>query len=287
MTSPFITVPELATALDGAAPPAVLDASFVLHPAKFDGDYRTESGRARWLAAHLPGSLHVDVATQFSDVSAAVHYAHPDPQAIADELARLGIDAGDAVVVYDQTGGLFAARLWYLLTWIGVHARVLDGGLAAWQAAGLPVDSGEADAPAAVETWAASAVRDAWITGEELASRASDDSRPLVCGLPTGSFTGADPTRYSRRGHIPSSVNVSARDLFAADGTVRATDELREAYASQGVTGDDEVLLYCGGGISVAANALTLAELGVTTVRIYDGSLEEWSADPTLPLEVG
>ncbi|WP_394768631.1 sulfurtransferase [Lacisediminihabitans sp.] len=287
MTSPFITAPELAAALDGSAPPAVLDASFVLHPAKFDGDYRTESGRGRWLAAHIPGSLHVDVATQFSDASAAVHYAHPDPQAIADELARLGIGAGDPVVVYDQTGGLFAARLWYLLTWIGVEARVLDGGLAAWQAAGLPVDSGDSDAPAAVEPWTASAVRDAWITREELAERAADDSRPLVCGLPAGSFTGADPTRYSRRGHIPSSVNVSARDLFAADGTVKAAGELREAYASQGVTGDAEVLLYCGGGISVAANALTLAELGVTAVRIYDGSLEEWSADPTLPLEVG
>ena len=287
MTSPFIIASELAVALGGAEPPAVLDASFVLYPAKFDGDYRTESGRGRWLAAHIPGSQHVDVATQFSDLSAPVHYAHPDPQAIADELARIGIGAGDAVVVYDQTGGLFAARLWYLLTWIGVDARVLDGGLAVWQALDRPVESGEVDAPTAAAPWAARAVREAWISKDELASRSQTDSRPLVCGLPSGSFTGSDPSRYSRRGRIPGSVNVSARELFAADGTVKADGFLRDAYAEQGVTGDDEVLLYCGGGISVAANALTLAELGVTAVRIYDGSLEEWSADASLPLEVG
>jgi thiosulfate/3-mercaptopyruvate sulfurtransferase len=80
---------------------------------------------------------------------------------------------------------------------------------------------------------------------------------------------------------------VSSRDLFAPDGTVRGERELREAYVSQGVSGDEEVLLYCGGGISAAANALTLAELGVTAVRIYDGSLEEWSADESLPLVAG
>jgi thiosulfate/3-mercaptopyruvate sulfurtransferase len=201
MTSPFITATELATLLDGVEPPAVLDASLVLHPARFDGDYRWESGRPRWLAGHLPGSQHVDVSTQFSDVSAPQHYAHPDPQAIADELARIGVGAGRPVVVYDQTGSLFAARLWYLLGWIGVDARVLNGGLAAWQAAGGAVEAGERDAPAAVASWPAAAEREAWITKDELSSRAESDSRPLVCGLPAGSFTGADPTRYSRRGH--------------------------------------------------------------------------------------
>jgi thiosulfate/3-mercaptopyruvate sulfurtransferase len=108
-----------------------------------------------------------------------------------------------------------------------------------------------------------------------------------VCGLPAGSFTGADPTRYSRRGRIPGSVNVSSRDLFGRDGTVLSADEVEAAYEAAGVTADaPEVLLYCGGGISASASALTLAAVGVTNVRIYDGSLEEWSADPALPLVV-
>jgi thiosulfate/3-mercaptopyruvate sulfurtransferase len=298
MTSPFISVGELADALSGSTPPAVLDASFVLHPAKEDGDYRTDSGRPRWLEAHIPGSQHVDVSTQFSDPTATLHYTHPEPQAIADELARLGIRHDRAVVIYDSTGNLFAARLWYLLRWIGVPARVLDGGFAAWQTAGERTESGEGEAPEPVPGWQASAVRKAWVSKSELLERDPDDPRPLVCGLPAGSFTGADPTRYSRRGRIPGSVNVSSRDLFSKDGHVKTRVELILAYDAAGIDvaprsseraqgSDEEVLLYCGGGISAAANALTLAAIGTSAVRIYDGSLEEWSADQTLPLEVG
>ncbi len=290
MASPFITVAELSDALRTPNPPAVLDASLVLHSAAFDGDYRRDSGRPRWLDAHIPGSQHVDVATQFSDTSSALHYSYPEPQAIADELARLGIREGQAVVVYDSTGNLWAARLWYLLRWIGVPARVLDGGFAAWQAAGEPVESGESGAPPSVEPWSAAAVRRAWVSRQELEDRASDDSRSLVCGLPAGAFTGSEPTRYSRRGRIPGSVNVSSRDLFTSDGHVRSRVELVLAYDAAGVDVSEhgeEVLLYCGGGISAAANALTLAAIGKKSVRIYDGSLEEWSADPSLPLETG
>lgn len=291
MTSPFISVSELADDLAGSTPPAVLDASLVLHTATFDGDYRRDSGRPAWLEAHIPGSQHVDVATQFSDTEATLHYTHPEPQAIADELARLGISSGQTVVVYDSTGTLWAARLWYLLTWIGVTARVLDGGFAAWKAAGQPVESGEGERPLAVPSWPAEAVRRAWVSKQELAERAADDDRPLVCGLPAGSFTGADPTRYARRGRIPGSVNVSARDLFTSDGHVKSRVELILAYDAAGVDvaegSTPEVLLYCGGGISAAANALTLAAIGTTAVRIYDGSLEEWSADPTMPLATG
>jgi thiosulfate/3-mercaptopyruvate sulfurtransferase len=289
MTSPFISVSELSDALSSSSPPAVLDASLVLHPPRFDGDYRRDSGRPNWLEAHIPGSLHVDVATQFSDPEAPLHYTHPEPQAIADELARLGIGEGRTVVVYDSTGTLFAARLWYLLRWIGVPARVLDGGLAAWVVAGEPIASGESVAPDAVPSWSADDVRRAWVSKQELLERDSDT--PLVCGLPAGSFTGSDFSRYARRGRIPGSVNVSSRDLFTADGHVRSRVELILAYDAAGVDVAEgsrgEVLLYCGGGISASANALTLAEIGTTAVRIYDGSLEEWSADPSLPLEVG
>lgn len=291
MASPFISVGELADVLSGATPPAVLDASLVLHPAQFDGDYRRDSGRPRWLAGHIPGSQHVDVASQFSDATASLHYTHPQPQAIADELARLGIREHQDVVVYDSTGNLFASRLWYLLRWIGVPARVLDGGFAAWQSAGERVEAGESSPPEPVPTWQASAVRKAWVSRQELLERTADDSRPLVCGLPRGSFTGADVSRYDRRGRIPGSVNVSSRDLFTADGHVKTRVELILAYDAAGIDvsegAADEVLLYCGGGISAAGNALTLAAIGKKAVRIYDGSLEEWSADPALPLELG
>ena len=138
--------------------------------------------------------------------------------------------------------------------------------------------------------WKAQPVRRAWISKEELVERSADDARPLVCSLPAGSFTGADPTRYARRGRIPNSVNVSSRDLFGKNGTLKSRVELILAYDAAGVDvaeHAEEVLLYCGGGISASAGALTLAAIGQKAVRIYDGSLEEWSKDASLPLEVG
>ena len=287
MTSPLVSVSELADSLAGSRPPVVLDASLELHAPAFDGDYRKDNGRPRWLAGHIPGSHHVDVATRFSDTAATLHYTHPEPQEVADELARLGIAADTPVVVYDTTGTMWAARLWYLLRWIGVEVRVLDGGYAAWVAAGRAVETGEAEDRAPVASWPATIARRAWVSRQELAERAADDDRPLVCSLPASSFDGSAPTRYSRRGHIPQSVNVSSRDLFRAEGTLKSRVEVILAYEGAGVHPDsEEVLLYCGGGISASAGALTLAAIGVTAVRIYDGSLEEWSADPALPLVV-
>jgi thiosulfate/3-mercaptopyruvate sulfurtransferase len=280
----FVSARALAEALDGENPPAVLDASLELHTAEFDGDYRKDSGCARWLAGHIPGSQHVDLATQFADVEAKYHFAHAEPQAIADELARLGIAEGRPVVVYDSTGLMFAARLWYLLRWIGVDVTVLDGGLRAWKDAGLPIAVGEEPPPAPVASWTAEKARRAWISKQELL----EGDRTLVCSLPAAQFAGTAPSRYSRRGHIPGSVNVSSRDHFSAEGKIKSRVELILAYDAAGVDvtdPTDEVLLYCGGGISAAAAALALAEIGVTAVRVYDGSLEEWSADPSLPLE--
>ena len=152
MTGPFISVSELADSLGEPNPPVVLDASLELHAPAFDGDYRMNPGRDRWLAGHIPGSQHVDVATQFSDTSAPTHYAHPEPQQIADELARLGVASGASVVIYDTTGSMWAARLWYLLRWIGVPARVLDGGYPAWTAASMDVATGDAPAAKPVES---------------------------------------------------------------------------------------------------------------------------------------
>jgi thiosulfate/3-mercaptopyruvate sulfurtransferase len=290
MSAPFIGADELAAELAETSPPAVLDASFILHNPQFDGDYRRETGYPLWLERHIPGSRHVDISSQFSDPLSPLHYTHPEPQAIVDELARLGIAQGRRVVTYDSTGTMWAARLWYLLDWVGVEVRVLDGGLASWLAAGHPVESGEAPEPLPVQSWQVGQPRAAWVTRDELIARSPDDDSALVCGLPAGSFTGSAPSRYSRRGRIPGSVNVSSRALFSQDGTVLGADELAAAYTSAGVDvrpEAPEILLYCGGGISASANALTLAAIGAPSVRIYDGSLEEWSADPNLPLELG
>ncbi|MCV7225535.1 sulfurtransferase [Mycolicibacterium komossense] len=283
--NPVVSTQELHRMRSGATPPMILDATLLLRRAQFDGDFHAESGRTQWEDVHIPGSVHVEVDTQLS-VPDATHDRHPSPQALADALARIGIGPRTPVVVYDTTGGLWAARVWYLLRWIGVPVTVLDGGLAAWRSAGLPVESGPpASERVPIPGWTATATRAAWIERDELAA-IWESAGNLVCGLSSAAFTGSEPTRYSRRGHIPGSVNVPARALFDDAGLLRSEAEITAQYREAGVDLTREVLLYCGGGISATANALALSAIGVDHFRVYDGSLEEWSADPALPLAV-
>lgn len=281
---PFISPLALDRMRTSAAPPVIFDATLLLHKARFDGDFNVESGRQRWEQARVPGSVHVEVDTELS-VPDVTHDRHPPPQVLADNLARLGVGQVTQVVVYDSTGGLWAARVWFLLRWIGVPALVLDGGLSGWRASGLPVESGPGRVTVPVAGWKARAARDAWIDKDELL-QFGDFAGHLVCGLSPASFGGSEPTRYSRRGHIPGSINVPARSLFDEAGFIRSETEVIARYRDAGADLDSEVLLYCGGGISATANALALSSIGVHNTRVYDGSLEEWSADPELPLIV-
>lgn len=108
----------------------------------------------------------------------------------------------------------------------------------------------------------------------------------LVCALGADQFAGTAPTRYARRGHVPGLVSLPARDLAGPLGASLAGDEVR-ARASSGLPPDEPVVLYCGGGISAAFAALGLVRAGYANLRVYDGSLEEWAADPSLPLTTG
>jgi thiosulfate/3-mercaptopyruvate sulfurtransferase len=283
--NPLVSAEVLDRMRADATPPVILDATLLLHKARFDGDFHSESGRPRWERAHIPGSLHVEVDTELS-IPDVTHDRHPPPQALADTLARLGIGSRTQVVVYDSTGGLWAARVWFLLRWIGVPVTVLDGGLSGWQDSGLPVERGPRVETAPVPRWAAQTAHDAWIDKDELLDIHSTAGN-LVCGLSPASFSGSEPTRYSRRGHIPGSANVPARALFDDKGFIRSEAEIAAHYRDAGAHLDSELLLYCGGGISATANALALSSIGIQHARVYDGSLEEWSADPALPLTVG
>ncbi|MFG1995095.1 rhodanese-like domain-containing protein, partial [Actinoplanes sp. NPDC048988] len=333
MTAPLITPEELAVR---AGTLLILDATVDLPSPTFDGDHRATSGLAGWQAAHIPGSHHADLLTTFSDPTAPYHFARPTPEALTEALSALGLTDGTPVVVYDRAGGIWAARLWYLLDWLGLPTAVLNGGLPAWRAAGLPIESapspstsptaehpgpaathpspsaaplspdatypGRAIAkphPGAAHPDAAETVSAAprgltprpkdgrWITRDDLESWLAGDAEASVqCALSPEAFRGDVPTRYSRRGHLPGSGNLPARRLNAPDGRFLTPDQLRPVLAE--LLNDPRPLwLYCGGGISAAALALALAAAGRTDVALYDGSLEEWSADPSLPLTIG
>ena len=267
----------------------VLDATALLPSPREDGDYRSASGREAWAERHLPGSRHADLTGDLSDHEAPYHFAVPTPEALAAALARLGVGEDSEVVTYDSGGGIWAARLWWMLRAIGVPAAVLDGGLEAWEAAGRPLASGDDTDPVPAVPPVTPVVRpDLWSGIEDVAA-ISRGERPgtLVCALPAGGYDGSAPTRYSRRGHIPASHSLPGRGLLDESGRVLPAEELAARVGAVLDTDDSPVVLYCGGGISAAGAALALTLLGRTDVSVYDGSLEEWSKDPARPMELG
>lgn len=256
----------------------VLDATAVLPAPASDGDYRLESGAARWRDAHIPGSRHADLVGEFSAHPARHHFTRPEPHVLARALAHIGVGEGDDVVLYDTGGGIWAARLWWMLRAIGVPAAVLDGGLEAWRAAGLPVESGDTGAPEPPATPVTPRPGPvAWTDIEDVAAISEGTaSGTLVCALGRDQFDGTAPTRYTRRGHIPASLNLPARSLVdPATGLLTTGSALKPLIEAPG-----PIVVYCGGGISAALLALGLVRAGRADVRVYDGSLEEWTADP-------
>ena len=283
--SPLIPVRELARQLSDPDL-VILDATVVMPSARFDGDYQAESGLSRWLGAHIPGSRFADLLGDFSDHEASFHFAAPKPPALALALRALGVDDHKRLVVYDTESGLWAARLWWMLRAIGISARVLDGGFRRWRDDDQPIEAGHGETrPGGVLT-----IREdptAW-TALSAVRAVERGERPgaLVCALSPEIFHGTAPTRYARRGHIPGSRNLPARELFDADGLYLDPAALSRAVATRLGTAERPLILYCGGGVSAAADALALTLLGETRISIYDGSLEEWAADPSLPLVV-
>jgi len=281
---PLVSVGDLARRLHDPNV-LILDATVILPAPRFDGDYRALSGESRWLAAHIPGARFADLLGDLSAHDAPYHFAVPNPRTLAEAFRSLGVDDDKQVVVYDADSGLWAARLWWMLRSLGIRAAILDGGFAQWRLEDQPIESGTVDP---IPDAAALTIRidpQAWVSRARVeAIMRGDDAGTLINALSPELFNGTVPTRYRRRGHIPGSRNFPARQLFARNGEYLRPPELA-LQATPVIAGAARpLILYCGGGISAAANAFALSLLGETEVSIYDGSLEEWAADPALPL---
>jgi thiosulfate/3-mercaptopyruvate sulfurtransferase len=290
LPGPLVPPSWLAAHLGGSV--VVLDATVLLPAATRDGDYRPASGRDRFAAGHIPTARYADLLGDLSDHTAPYHFARPPAARLAVALGRLGVTDSSAVVCYDGAGGAWAARLWWMLHWIGVRAAVLDGGWPGWLASGGAVESGppqRPDLPGASRGAPAVTVRERpgmWADKADVLEVVSGSrAGALVCALSGELFAGTVPTRYARRGHIPSSLNLPARTLLTPGGRLRPPAELREAAAL--IPDTAPVTVYCGGGISAAVVAHALFITGREDVSVYDGSLEEWSADAGLPLDLG
>ena len=277
MTSPLIAAGELRTALDAADRPVVLDVRW-----KLGGP----PGREEHARGHVPGAIYVDLESELSGAAdpAAGRHPLPAPADFERALRAWGVRTDGSVVAYDDVGATSAARAWWLLRWVGYDAvRVLDGGLAAWIAAGGELESGPvappgggdvAVRPGALPVLDADAAVALSRTGVLLDARAGERYR--------GEVEPVDPVA----GHVPGALSAPTTENLDADGRFLPPHRLRARFAGLGVESGVPVGVYCGSGVSAAHELLALTVAGLDAT-LYPPSWSGWVNDPARPVATG
>jgi thiosulfate/3-mercaptopyruvate sulfurtransferase len=269
----------------GAPDLRVLDCTVVMEVDP-DGRRHYRPGGPDWEQSHIPGSAHVDLF-QISDASSPYPFMLPSAEQFSAAMNELGVGDGTRVVLYDSAINAWASRMWWTLRAFGVdQAAVLDGGWRSWTADGRPTSTEAAPRhPPATFT---ARFRPGLFVGKDEVLSALD--RPEICivdALPEPMYRG-ERQDYARPGHIPGARNVPFGALVdLATHRYLPEDQLRAAFSEVLSTEPGRVITYCGAAIAASSDAFVLNLLGVDNVAIYDGSLFEWAADPSLPMVTG
>jgi thiosulfate/3-mercaptopyruvate sulfurtransferase len=273
MTSPLVSVAELA---DAAEPPLLLDVRWSLTGPPGIDSYR---------AGHLPGAVFVDLDRDLAGAPGpAGRHPLPTPEQAQATLRRLGVRTDLPVVVYDDGDASSAARAWWLLRWSG-HAdvRVLDGGYAAWVAAGGAVATGDPPAVGAGDL----VVRPGSMpvaTADEAAAIAQ--TGVLLDVRAPARFRGETEPVDPVAGHVPGARNAPLAGNLGPDGRFLDPAVLAARFAALGTGPEVVVAAYCGSGVGAAQTVLAL-ELAGVAAALYVGSWSEWVADPSRPVATG
>ncbi|MCB9128616.1 MAG: sulfurtransferase [Ardenticatenales bacterium] len=279
MYTTLITTEELAANLD--------DPQWVVVDCRFRLDDPDE-GRRLYEAAHIKGALYADLDRDLAGPATPNEGRHPLPD--LDDFRRTlggwGIDEGVQLVCYDDWGGALAARLWWMVRYLGHRAvAVLDGGWPAWQAAALPTASGAEQRDATIFCGDPDPQRLATMHEVEALVQRGDGQRLIDArdaARYRGDFEPIDPAA----GHIPGARNYPFSENIAATGHFKADEALAAQF--QTLLADlpsDEAIVYCGSGVTATHNLLAMAHAGLPEARLFVPSWSGWSSDPSRPVE--
>jgi thiosulfate/3-mercaptopyruvate sulfurtransferase len=265
----------------GAPTLAILDCRFDLG--------RPEAGRTAFLAAHIPGARFADLNSDLAGPVTAHSGRHPlpPPAVFAQRLGALNVGNDSQVVAYDESNGSFAARAWWMLRWLG-HAdvAVLEGGFAAWLAAGGALQAGQP--PPGTRHFTPHVDPTAVLSSEQVAAALKDSQRLLVDARAAERYTGAVEPIDAVPGHVPGAVNHPFTGNLAPDGRFLPSHELRRRWEQRLAGASPEKLIaMCGSGVTACHNLLSLEVAGLSGGKLYAGSWSEWIRDPNRPVRVG
>lgn len=252
-----------------------------------------EGGRRAYLAGHIPGARYADLNKDLSAPVSPTSGRHPlpSPADFAVTLGRLGVGHSTQVIAYDDSAGAFAARLWWMLRWVGHPATaVLDGGLKAWISGGGTLQSGEEKPlPAAADrSSSAQAEAGAVIETAEVQRRLSDPAFLLIDARAAERFDGTVEPIDSVAGHVQNAVSHPFSTNLGADGCFLPAPVLRQAWERRlAGRSPTDVAAMCGSGVTACHNLLSLEVAGLRGAKLYAGSWSEWIRDPHRPVARG
>ena len=276
----LVSADQLRDAIAARTPLVVLDCSFDLAD--------TGAGERSYREGHIPGARYVHLDRDLCAAMTGRNGRHPLPtrEVFAATAGTLGITPTTAVVVYDRQQALYASRAWWMLRWLGHDAvAVLDGGWAAWQAAGGEVDTREPTS----SPQSPYPLREPRVATIDATSLAKGLGRVrLIDARAAERFRGEVEPLDAQAGHIPGASNRFHKNNLASDGRFKPRDELRAEFEAL-VAGraPDQVVHQCGSGVTACHNLLAMEVAGLTGSVLYPGSWSEWSSDPARPIAKG
>ncbi|MBX9797961.1 MAG: sulfurtransferase [Burkholderiaceae bacterium] len=247
-----------------------------------------EAGARAYAEGHLPNAqfahLDKDLAGEKVGADGVFRGRHPLPDraAFIATLQRWGINNDTQVVVYDAQGGMFAARLWWMLRWVGHEAvAVLDGGLPAWLTSGMWLSTEESPRVLGALTERTSLVTT--VSANDLLANLSNEKLTVVDARAADRFRGENETIDPVGGHIPGAKNRFFKENLQADGNFKSAEQLRQEFSAV-VADPTQAVMQCGSGVTACHNLLALEIAGLRGAALYPGSWSEWCADPARPV---
>jgi thiosulfate/3-mercaptopyruvate sulfurtransferase len=246
--------------------------------------YIVESGHADYETAHIKGAAFFDLQNELSNPDSPYRFTLPEYADLAGRFAEKGVGDDTRLILYSRGGNQWSTRIWWMLRSVGFdNAAILNGGWEKWDAEKRLTESGGREYPSASLT--ANPRPELFVGKDEVLAAIGDAGICTLNALSADMHSGENP-RYGRAGRVPGSVNVPAVSLFNQnDKTFLPLDAVQNVFDSVGISRDQRVINYCGGGIAATLDAFLLHQLGYENLTVYDDSMSQWATDESLPIE--